>query len=86
MDILIYTEYFQNEFISLTDLENTNAIGIVSKSGRYGGTFAHSGWNLNREISKLNYRIHTEAIRENLLPPELKSFQISITNASEAMN
>ncbi|GAB6110240.1 KilA-N domain-containing protein [Fusibacter bizertensis] len=82
-----------------------NAIGTVSKSGRYGGTFAHSdiafefaswisaefklyiikdykrlktdessrlslGWNLNREISKLNYRIHTDAIKENLLPPE----------------
>lgn len=100
-------------------IENTNAIGIVSKSGRYGGTFAHSdiafefaswisaefklyiikdykrlksdessrlslGWNLNREISKLNYRIHTDAIRENLLPPELRPYQISMTYASEA--
>lgn len=100
-------------------IENTNAIGIVSKSGRYGGTFAHSdiafefaswisaefklyiikdykrlkndessrlslGWNLNREISKLNYRIHTDAIKENLLPPELKPFQIAITYANEA--
>ncbi|GAB6106050.1 KilA-N domain-containing protein [Fusibacter bizertensis] len=95
-----------------------NAIGTVSKSGRYGGTFAHSdiafefaswisaefklyiikdykrlktdessrlslGWNLNREISKLNYRIHTDAIKENLLPPELTAYQISITYANE---
>ncbi|KAB3530686.1 KilA-N domain-containing protein [Alkaliphilus serpentinus] len=100
-------------------ITTVNAIGIVSKSGRYGGTFAHSdiafefaswisaefklyiikdykrlkndessrlslGWNLNREISKLNYRIHTDAIKENLLPPELKPFQISMTYASEA--
>lgn len=97
----------------------TNAIGIVSKSGRYGGTFAHSdiafefaswisaefklyiikdykrlksdessrlslNWNLNREISKLNYRIHTDAIKENLIPPLLTPYQISITYASEA--
>ncbi|PKM64915.1 MAG: DNA-binding protein [Firmicutes bacterium HGW-Firmicutes-20] len=100
-------------------ITTVNAIGIVSKPGRYGGTFAHSdiafefaswisaefklyiikdykrlkadessrlslGWNLHREISKLNYRIHTEAIKENLLPPELTSFQISMTYASEA--
>ena len=96
-----------------------NAIGIVTKAGRYGGTFAHSdiafefaswisaefklyiikdykrlkndessklslNWNLNREISKLNYRIHTDAIKENLIPPELTSYQISLTYASEA--
>jgi len=96
-----------------------NAKGIISKSGRYGGTFAHTdiafefaswisaefklyiikdykrlktdessrlslGWNLNREISKLNYRIHTDAIKENLLPPELTAYQISMTYASEA--
>ena len=96
-----------------------NAIGIVSKSGRYGGTFAHSdiafefaswisaefklyiikdykrlktdessrlslGWNLNREISKLNYRIHTDAIKGNLLPPELTAYQITMTYANEA--
>lgn len=100
-------------------ITTVNAIGIVSKSGRYGGTFVHSdiafefaswisaefklyiikdykrlkadessrlslGWNLHREISKLNYRIHTEAIKENLLPPELTTFQISMTYASEA--
>ncbi len=96
-----------------------NAKGIIAKSGRYGGTFAHSdiafefaswisaefklyiikdykrlktdessrlslGWNLNREISKLNYRIHTDAIKENLIPPELTTYQISMTYASEA--
>jgi hypothetical protein len=100
-------------------IEKTNAIGIISKSGRYGGTFAHSdiafefaswisaefklyiikdykrlksdessrlslSWNLNREISKLNYRIHTDAIKENLLPSELTPLQISMTYASEA--
>ncbi|WP_425429506.1 KilA-N domain-containing protein [Desulfoscipio geothermicus] len=100
-------------------LKNGLIIGIVSKSGRNGGTFAHSdiafefaswisaefklyiikdykrlkndessrlslGWNLNREISKLNYKIHTDAIKENLIPPELTQYQISITYASEA--
>ena len=100
-------------------IEATDAIGIVSKSGRYGGTYAHAdiafefaswispefklyiikdykrlkteennrlslNWNLNRELSKLNYRIHTDAIKENLLPPELTSVQISHTYASEA--
>ena len=48
-------------------IENTGSIGIVSKSGRYGGTYAH-----------------TDAIKENLLPPELTSAQISYTYASEA--
>lgn len=180
IDIGIYTEDFQNEFISLTDIakyksddptaviqnwmrgrdvieflgiwetlhnsdfkpiefegfknqaganaftmspkkwiESTNAIGIISKSGRYGGTYAHSdiafefaswispefklyiikdykrlksdetsrlslNWNLNREISKLNYRIHTDAIKENLLPHELTAKQMSFTYADEA--
>ena len=100
-------------------IDATNAIGIVSKSGRYGGTFAHSdiafefaswvspefklyiikdykrlkteensrlslSWNLNREISKLNYRVHTDAIKENLIPPVLTPQQISYTYASEA--
>ena len=95
------------------------AIGIVSKAGRYGGTYAHSdiamsfatwispefqlyimkdyrrlktdensrlslSWNLNREISKLNYRIHTNAIKENLIPPELTAMQISYKYACEA--
>jgi hypothetical protein len=87
-------------------INGVNAIGIVSKSGRYGGTYAYSdiafefaswisaefklyiikdykrlkndensrlslNWNLNREISKLNYRIHTDAIKDNLIPSEL---------------
>lgn len=100
-------------------IESTNAIGIVSKAGRYGGTYAHSdiafefaswispefklyiikdykrlkleensrlslNWNLNRELSKLNYRIHTDAIKNNLIPPELTSIQIACTYASEA--
>ncbi len=42
------------------------------------------GWNLNRELSKLNYRIHTDAIKENLIPPMLTPQQISYTYASEA--
>lgn len=100
-------------------INGVNAIGIVSKPGRYGGTFAHTdiafefaswisaefklyiikdykrlksdensrlslGWNLNREIAKLNYRIHTDAIKENLIPPELTPKQISFTYANEA--
>ncbi len=39
---------------------------------------------MNREISKLNYRIHTDAIKENLIPPELTLAQISYTYANEA--
>ncbi len=100
-------------------IESTNAIGIVSKAGRYGGTFAHSdiafefaswissefklyiikdykrlksdensrltlNWNLNREISKINYRIHTDAIKEYLILPELTHAQTSYTCAGEA--
>ena len=100
-------------------IDATGAIGIVSKAGRYGGTFAHSdiafefaswispefklyiikdykrlkteetsrlslGWNLNREISKLNYKIHTDAIKANLLPPQLTPAQIAFTYADEA--
>ena len=96
-----------------------NAIGIVSKAGRYGGTYAHSdialefaswisaefklyivkdyqrikhdensrlslSWNLNREVAKLNYRIHTDAIKENLIPPDLTPEQISYKYANEA--
>ena len=99
-------------------IENTNAIGIVSKSRRGGGTFAHPdiamefaswisaefklyliqdykrlkgdensklslGWNLNREISKINYKIHTDAIKEYLLKDFTKE-QLSYKYASEA--
>lgn len=97
----------------------TGSIGIETKGGRYGGTFAHTdiafefaswisaefklylirdykrlksdessrlslGWNLNREMSKLNYRIHTDAIKENLIPESLTKQQISHTYAGEA--
>lgn len=100
-------------------IEQMNAIGIVSKAGRYGGTYAHSdiamsfatwispefqlyilkdyrrlktdensrlslNWNLNREISKLNYRIHTDAIKDNLIPTELTPAQVAYKYASEA--
>ena len=101
-------------------IEQMNAKGIVSKSGRYGGgTYAHSdialsfaswispefqlyimkdyrrlkfdensrlslNWNLNREIAKLNYRIHTDAIRDHLIPPELTQDQIFFKYANEA--
>ena len=99
-------------------IENTSAIGIVSKSGRGRGTFAHPdiamefaswisaefklyliqdykrlksdensklslGWNLNREISKINYKIHTDAIKEYLLK-DLTNEQLSYKYASEA--
>ena len=101
-------------------IEQMNAKGIVSKSGRYGGgTYAHSdiaisfaswispefqlyimkdyrrlksdensrlslNWNLNREIAKLNYRIHTDTIKDYLIPPELTPEQISYKYANEA--
>jgi hypothetical protein len=100
-------------------IETTNAIGIVSKSGRYGGTFAHRDiafefatwisaefkfyfirefqrlkadenerlkleWNLQRTLAKVNYRIHTDAIKENLIPKALSPSQISFVYANEA--
>jgi hypothetical protein len=100
-------------------IESTNAMGIISKSGRYGGTFAHKDiafefaswisiefklyvikefqrlkneendrlkleWNLQRTLAKINYHIHTDAIRENLIPKELSKTQISLVYASEA--
>ena len=100
-------------------VEATNATGIISKSGRYGGTFAHNDiafefaswissefklylitefkrlkqeesnklqleWNLQRIISKINYKIHTDAIKENLIPQEITKQQTSIIYANEA--
>ncbi|MDD7452034.1 MAG: KilA-N domain-containing protein [Treponema sp.] len=100
-------------------IEGVNAKGIISKAGRYGGTFAHSdiamefaswispefklyiikdfqrlkddensrlslNWNLNRELTKLNYKIHTDAIKENLIIPELTTAQKSFVYANEA--
>ena len=99
-------------------IENTNEIGITSKSGRYGGTFAHKDiafefaswissefklylitefqrlkddentrlsleWNLNRTLSKLNYRIHTDAIKEHIIPENITKEQANNIYASE---
>ena len=94
--------------------EKTNAIGIISKAGRYGGTYAIAfefgmwispkfklllikeferlkaeeqkqiGWNAKRELSKLNYKIHTDAIKNNLVPKELTKNQINCIYAEEA--
>lgn len=97
--------------------EKTNAIGLVSKPGRYGGTYAHKdiafefaswisvefklylikefqrlkeeeqrqlGWDIKRNLAKINYRIHTDAIKENLIPPQLTKQQINMVYASEA--
>ena len=98
-------------------IEQTNAIGIISRSGSKGGTFAHKdiafefsswvstefklyllkefqrlkeqeqlqlGWSAKRELAKINYRIHTDAIQQNLIPIELTQQQISIVYANEA--
>ena len=98
-------------------IDATAAIGIISKAGRYGGTYAHKeiafefaswisvefklylvkeferlkteemrrfGWDIKRNLAKINYRIHTDAIKENLIPPELSAKQVSLVYASEA--
>lgn len=101
-------------------IKSTNAIGMVSKSGRYGGgTFAHKDiafefaswispefklyvikdyqrlkddenhrlaldWSVNRVLAKTNYRIHTDAIKANLIPPELSKEQQRFVYADEA--
>ena len=100
-------------------IEKTNAIGITSHAGRYGGTYAHSdiafefaswispefklyiikdyqrlkveeanrlaiGWDTKRELSKINYRIHTDAIKEFLITPELTKQEINYKYANEA--
>jgi hypothetical protein len=98
-------------------INSTGAVGLVVKSGRYGGTFAHKdiafkfaswisvefelyivkefqrlkeeeqkqlGWSAKRELAKLNYHIHTDAIKQNLIPQELSAAQTSIIYASEA--
>ena len=116
------TDAGTNAFVfSIKDwTEQLGAIGLFSKSGRYGGgIYAHIdiafefaswispefklyvikdyqrlkedensrlslSWNLNREISKLNYRVHTDSIKENLIPRELTPEQVSFTYASEA--
>jgi len=100
-------------------IETTNAIGIISKSGRYGGTFGHKDiafefaswisiefklyiikefqrlktdesdrlkleWNFQRQLSKINYQIHTDAIKENLIPTEISKQQAAFVYANEA--
>jgi len=100
-----------------TWIERTKAIGVRSKAGRYGGTYAHRdiayhfgmwmspkfqlllvkeyqrlkneeqrllGWSAKRELSKINYRIHTDAIKQNLIPPEITRAQANIIYANEA--
>ena len=98
-------------------IESTKAIGIISQSGRYGGTYAQTdiafefaswisvefrlylvkefqrlktaelqllGWTAKRELSKINYRIHTDAIKQNFIPPKVSEKQVSIIYANEA--
>ena len=98
-------------------INRTGAVGIISKPGRYGGTYAHKdiafefaswisvefklylikefqrlkeeerkqlGWDIRRNLAKINYRIHTDAVKENLIPPELTARQTSIIYAAEA--
>ncbi len=100
-------------------IEKTNAIGMIVKMGKYGGTFAHRDiafefgsaisasfklylitefqrlkadenerlkleWNLQRTLAKVNYHIHTDAIKENLIPKELSKSQIGMVYANEA--
>ena len=100
-----------------TWIEKTGAIGIFSKAGRYGGTYAHRdiayhfgmwispkfqlllvkeyqrlkakeqemiGWTAKRELSKINYRIHTDAIKSHLIPEEVTREQANIIYAEEA--
>lgn len=100
-------------------IEATHASGLVSKSGRYGGTYAHKdiafefaswisvefklylirefqrlkedesrrlslAWNLNRTLSKLNYRIHTDAVKTHIIPAAVTPAQAAVVYANEA--
>jgi len=98
-------------------IQVTGAIGVVARTGRYGGTYAHKdiafefaswvsvefklylikefqrlqeteqkqlGWDVKRNLAKINYRIHTGAIQANLIPPELTGQQVALVYASEA--
>ena len=98
-------------------IERTNALGIIAKSGRYGGTYAHKdiayhfgmwlspefnllvvkefqrlkeeeqkalGWSAKRELAKINYHIHTDAIKANLVPQEIDQYHRSLIYANEA--
>lgn len=59
----------------------TNAISLQAKAGRY-GTYAHK--DIALELTKLNYHIHTDAIKYNLIPKELSNYQSSVIYANEA--
>ena len=98
-------------------IEATNAIGLISAAGRYGGTFAQRdmafkfaswvsvefelylikefqrlkeeeqkvlGWSAKRELAKINYHIHTDAIKEHLIPEEIDPYHRSLIYANEA--
>ncbi len=98
-------------------VKKTNAVGLIAKAGRYGGTFAHKDiafefgmwispefkiflvkefqrlkdnetkkldWNIKRSLTKINYRIHTDAIKQNLIPKNLSKKQITSIYANEA--
>ena len=98
-------------------VEKTNAIGLIVKKGKYGGTYAHKdiafefgsaisvkfklylinefqrlkeeeqkqlGWSAKRELARINYHIHTDAIKQNLIPKELTPKEASIVYANEA--
>jgi len=98
-------------------IAETGAVGIITRTGRYGGTFAHKdiafefaswvsvefklylikefqrlkdeelkqlGWDIKRNLVKINYRIHTDAVKRNLIPPELSKSQMNFVYASEA--
>jgi hypothetical protein len=98
-------------------IDPTNAIGLISKSGKYGGTYEHIdlalefaswvspqfkiylikefqrlkdeelkqlGWVIKRNLVKMNYHIHTDAIKQNLIPAELSKKQVNSVYASEA--
>ena len=117
----IKMESVDNSFTLSTKqwVARTNAIGIIAKPGRYGGTYAHRDiafefatwlspefklylitefqrlksdeqqrqsleWDLQRTLSKINYRIHTDAIKEHIIPKEITKTQASMVYASEA--
>lgn len=100
-------------------IEKTNAKGIISKSGRYGGTYAHKdiafefaswvsvefklylikefqrlkeeenerkalGWDVKRNLAKINYKIHTDAIKKHLIPEKISRCEENIIYATEA--
>jgi len=98
-------------------IKKTNAVGIIVKKGKYGGTYAHKDiafefcsaispifklylikefqrlkeneqgqleWDVKRQLTKINYRIHTDAVKENLIPKNLTPKQTSFVYANEA--